>query len=160
MISPAHAARLNAWLRAQADVLGLRDWTLVTQYDADLSPSDLLRGTSNEQTPACEMLALHGRKRAVISLARDFSTLPSGEQKHALVHELVHIHFAAARDVVRLELAEARAMGQSEYSLLFWNFDRHLEYGVDALAEVLSKGLPDLPSDVDDTTDVEIPVLI
>ena len=117
-------AKFVPYLRALADAMTLRDWAFRI---LDVGPSDedamaLIRPT-------------YGRRHASIWLSDDFLDDSPEAQRHTLVHELIHCHFAGAQHYLDDCLdGDARAA----YRLM-------LESGVDAVADALAPLLP-LPS--------------
>lgn len=70
-----------AWLRRQADSLGLRDWRI------RVSPFDAVKGSD-----ASSFVKDEGDE-TVIAVGREFLRDDPVEQRATLVHELLHCHF-------------------------------------------------------------------
>ncbi len=108
------------YLRLLGDLLALRDWTLI------LSETAAAPGYNAQIAP------VRARRRAVIRMAGHFDSLSPHEQRHALVHELLHCHLATAQSAAGQVLSKsARAV-----------FDLNLEMSVDALADAIAPHLP------------------
>lgn len=138
---------LLKWLRDTADSLNLRDWTFDIMFDEVIESN---HDPSSTMVAGAEVSAIYGRKHATILFPKDFIEVDGPTQKMIVVHELVHLHFNAMRDVIRLDLYELETMSRPTYLALFKNFDRHLELGVDGLATMLAKGFPDIPWSTND----------
>lgn len=109
-----------AYLRLLGDSLALRDWTFVVS-----------------QTPAApgfnaQIAPLKARRRAELRLSPHFWALPAAEQRHALVHELLHCHLVSA------QLAGCEVLSRKARAV----FDLNLEMSVDALADAIAPHLP------------------
>lgn len=82
----------------------------------------------------------YGRKLARIVLSPDFLSGTPEEQRHTLVHELVHCHLEPACNMVQNDLQTPL---NKSADMLFWaGFRRQMEYGVDALACALAPHMP------------------
>lgn len=111
-----------------ADALGLGEWHLVLHYD------------SADAGNAAEVSVVPGRRTAHISLSEDFPTFDPEEQRHVLVHELIHIHLDRIRTYARDTLPEV--MGRPAWAA--WHVtERDLnEYATDALAAAFAPHMP------------------
>jgi hypothetical protein len=119
---------LERYIRWMANEMELRDWT-ITLADDPCSPGN--KG---------ECLAVMGRKRATILLAKDFRSHEPEDQRVTIVHELLHCHWTAAWEMVGRDLE--KALG-SQADIIFCSaFDRNAEYAIDATAAALAKHLP------------------
>ncbi len=109
--------------------MGLRDWTVGITDDGP------------DQDGVRAMIDCRpGRKMAWVSLADAFLDAPADDQRHTLVHELVHCHFEPA-DTLAHKFTSHDA---------FEAFRLMLEYGVDAMADVLAPIMPLPPVTKDD----------
>lgn len=119
---------LTRYVRWVANELELRDWTITVTREA--APADALahiRGT-------------YGRKLALIDFAADFRSHDAEDQRHTVVHELVHCHLESATNMVLNDIEDSLGKTTDQ---VFWNgYKRQIEYGVDALASALAKHLP------------------
>lgn len=109
-----------AYLRALADALRLRDWTIRL--------SDEPAGPGDSADVACP----YGRKLATVRLGESFLDDAPEEQRHTLTHELIHCHLMPAWEVA-CEGLEPAAVAV---------FRRLAEYGVDGLADAVAPLMP------------------
>lgn len=115
----------NPYLRAIADLMGLRDWTVGIDHD----PPD----SDHVASIDCR----YGRKFAWVKLSEAFLDSEPDRQRQTIVHELTHCHFEPMRRLL---------LGLVEDNI--WNaIDLPFEYGVDGVAEVMAARLP-LPAEV------------
>jgi hypothetical protein len=119
---------LEAYARRVADEMGLRDWEIAVGEQ----PCE----NGNAAAVACT----YGRKHALIEVGRDFRDDTAEEQRHYIVHELVHCHLEAADNMVEQDLEFA--LGAHADRVFSDGFKRQLEYGIDALATALAPHLP------------------
>lgn len=134
-MSLARYRELGTYLRALANDLGLRDWTIHTKYtplDEDGDDSD-----ANAKT-----VVTYGRKHAMIYLARDFNRLPREEQRQTLIHELLHCHFDAIEVPLRSGEPLAFYIGEQQAGLLRGVVHERVELAVDGIAESIAPGFP------------------
>lgn len=119
---------LGRYVRWVADEIGLRDWTI-----------DLLTEPCDEDCNAQTRL-IYGRKRAALRVSEGFRAFDLERIRHTIVHELIHLHLAAATNQVDHDIGEH--LGATAYDI-FWNgWLRNLEYGIDGLAGALAPHLP------------------
>jgi hypothetical protein len=121
-------AALSLYVRWVADELELRDWTI--NLSAELPPE------------GCHALvtSTYGRKLATIKFEDDFRSLDPEQQRHTVVHELVHCHLESATNIVLNDLEEYLGKTADQ---VFWNgFKRQIEYGVDGIASAIAKHMP------------------
>lgn len=129
-VTSADRKALLEYIRSTADLLCLRDWT----FEVDCDPVD------DEDRAVATCWPSEGRRVATIAFAKDFREKSREEQRHAVVHELLHCHHAAAADIVRLDLI--KQLSQSTYDVLWFGFKRQIEYMVDALADAFAPMVP------------------
>ena len=79
-MTPRQRQGYARYVRLIADHMGLTDWRLELHYD----------GTEPEI--AAHVSCVTGRRIAHITLSGDFGTFAPEEQRHVVVHELLHIH--------------------------------------------------------------------
>jgi hypothetical protein len=108
--------------------LGLRDWELSFPCDA---PADTDALASVE--------CIYGRRRAAIRFSEDWLAQTPEDQRNAVVHELIHIHFAQERQAVEDAL---NALGRDAQALATDAFRVGHEYGVDGLASAIADHFP------------------
>ncbi len=116
------------YIRHIANRLGLRDWYLFLDH----KPADDCCTATIE--------AIEGRKHADIKKKKNWQDLSVDVQRHAIVHEMIHLHFISTKDIIRLDLL--RHMSQSAYDVMWDGFKRQMEYGVDGLADAIAPLLP------------------
>lgn len=118
---------LARYIARLAVEMGLRDWTF------------------NYHTEPCEDHALasvdtvYGRKIANVAVCADFDEQTPETQRNAVVHELIHVHFAYERQVVH-DLTEH--LGNRRGSLAHDGYSLAHEYGVDGLADAIAQFYP------------------
>lgn len=117
------------YLRDLADRLELRDWTVRFLHE----PCD--------DGALAECCVTYGRKWVDVQVCRQFLDMPAGEQRHTLVHELVHCHFDAVEGVMR-DARRADAVPKRAARLIGEAQRRAIEHGVDAVAEALAAHMP------------------
>lgn len=139
---------LSNYVRQIADMLWLRDWdfdiyfTAPTLERAATGPEQQEWGATIEQT--------RHRQHAAICLAPDFKTNPAYQGQKAtttIVHELIHMHWVRCWDQIRVDLHEIDGVSQSVYDNFIANYERNMEYGVDALAYAFAELLPTIDWD-------------
>lgn len=127
-MTPARRRSLARYIARTAADLGLRDWTL-NFHDEPPSDPDAM----------ASMDSVYGRKIANIYVCSDFDHQPPESQRAAVLHELIHVHFAHERQVVSDLIdglgSEARTVASDAYRL------GH-EFGVDGLAEAIAHFFP------------------
>lgn len=109
----------NGYIAELKERMRLNDWTLRLKLE------DKPRDGDN-----AEIHSTHGRKLAVLLLSDAFLADKPEDQRHTIVHELVHMHFFGLTD-----LMEARGDMDSAARML-------VELGVDAMADVLAPFMP------------------
>ena len=127
----AQLTALQSYIRQCADLLGLTDWEVELRPEP---PDDPIAGACVEWTDA--------KRYAHIKLPTDFLSFTQDKQREYIVHELIHLHFANAEDVIRLDLFECRELSRNLYTMLWLSFKRQMEYGVDQMARVVALSLP------------------
>lgn len=119
---------LADYVRHMADLLELRDWTIILSPDP---PEDEARA---------EIDPMAARKIATLKLDPGTATAHRMILRHVVCHELVHCHQQPMADVVEQGLHQE--LGGSAYHLFYEGFRLALERATDAIAEALSPGLP------------------
>jgi hypothetical protein len=117
------------YVRRIADLMGLRDWTF--HVPDDQRPDD--------PDANAEIRCWRGRKHATVLFGESFLRAGEDDQRHSVVHEMVHCHFAAMGWVAQEGLSADAERG---WHLVF-------EYGVDGVADAWAPLLP-LPSGIAD----------
>jgi len=109
--------------------LELRDWSLT-----------IASGPCIEEDAIAQVKPVYGRKLATITLAPGFEYRTREEQRQTIAHELIHLHWHGAREVMRVDVCQQ--MSQAVYDVADSAYVRAMEYGVDALADAIAKHLP------------------
>jgi hypothetical protein len=122
----------GGYLRALADKMALRDWTIITCEE----PAE----DGCVATARCS----YGRKTVSISFQVGFDRLPPEEQRQTCIHELLHAHWGAMDQVIH---DTKQAQNKDWMHRLADTIHLHHEYGVDALADVLAPFFPLPPKD-------------
>lgn len=120
MIDPRKQAFLP-YLRSLADRMGLRDWEVKV---ADEPPRD--------SSASAGVFLPYGMRYVKVHLGESFLDGTPEERRTTLVHELVHVHFAAASGMAE------DLIGDGERKCWL----RMFEYGIDAVAEAWAPSLP------------------
>lgn len=124
---------LGRYLRALADSLELRDWTIVVEHEPVTDESD-------DEKILADVRTTSGRKIAHVRVCPDFRDRDRQDIRHILVHELVHVHLAQLQAQSENDLADL--VGKPADTVFFRSFCRNLEYAVDAIASALAKHQP------------------
>lgn len=119
-MTEAERGRWLTYVRALADRMGLKDWTITV-------PSGPPVGQSDASTWMC-----YGRRVARIHLPDSFVHESPEEQRDTIVHELLHLHFNAMDGLVTDWLDGEKIKG----------YQRMFEHGIDAVAAALALHLP------------------
>jgi hypothetical protein len=110
-------------VRQLADIMHLKDWRIEVYEDAP---------GGADAIASCAPVG--GRKLAVIRLGESFLTDSSIDQRHTLIHELLHCHLGPMQRMLEAgEPIPAAAM-------------LAIEYAVDGLADVIAPLVPEPPS--------------
>jgi len=128
-MTAAERKRLARYIRTVANTLGLHDWRLDIQEDEP-----------DTKEAWASVSCTYGRRIAQMWLSHGFELLDPAEQRHVIVHELLHIHFDRA-----LSLAESSLpglLGVGAYSVYLASLRENLEHGVDAVADALAPAFP------------------
>lgn len=126
-------AALASYLRACADRVGLRDWTIV-----------LCTGHPASDEAAAAVKPYYGRRYAEFRFRDDIYTRPVHEVRNTVAHELVHCHVERMADVVD---ALEDPLGWIVHGVVREQFTVALEHTTDALAAVVADLLPDIDWD-------------
>ena len=129
---------LERYVRWVANEMGLRDWTLQVAVAKKIKRSPK---TPDGQEWGATCCPTPGRKFALITFAAERRDDDLEDLRVTVVHELVHCHFYGVWDTIRrdtLDLIDA----QETYDTLIKGVERHMEYGVDAVAEAIAPRMP------------------
>lgn len=123
-----HLAKLSPYVRQIANELELRDWQFILD-DEPIEP-----GAFGQIWPT------RGRKIAWIGFCKDFHKLRPEQQRHTIVHELIHCHFANTLDFFNESLPGLA--GKKVAKVAKRECVLHVEFGVDAMADAIAQRLP------------------
>jgi hypothetical protein len=116
----ANIAHYEPYLRDVADRMGLKDW-------------DVILSKKPAEDGACATAdCTWGRKSVTIKLAKFLHFQTPDIQRQTVVHELVHCHFAAMHNPLNEGMCDANRD---------W-YIHAMEYGVDAIADVIAPSMP------------------
>lgn len=131
---------LASYLRARADELGLRDWTLLVKHDPPSDPSVL-----------AEIRPVEGRKHATVRVCVEFRELTDDEQRHVIVHELLHCHLAEVQHLTHPGSQIGGMLGGNGAGILD-AVRLAIEYAVDGIADAIDPGFPSIVWETTDPT--------
>lgn len=129
MILNGDRGRLGAYIRDIADLMQLRDWTVVMMSTAPDNP---------KLFAAVERL--HGRKWANFYIQDDWTHATPERMRQTVVHELLHLHIDPAVKGTLNAVADQVTPAVSE--VITNVMDERVEYAVDAIAEAWAMSLP------------------
>jgi hypothetical protein len=121
---PTRRERWQAYVRTIADALRLKDWEF-----------DIVQQAPSGDDSIASVQPVYGRKLAILRLSEGFLNDSYVEQRHTLVHELIHCHAAPLQRL--LESEEHMTAGARQA----------IEYCVDGLADAIAPLLPLPPAD-------------
>lgn len=129
--------RLQYWseyIHTLAHSIRLQDWNFIL----DEEPTDV--NVAANTTP------VYGRRVVIIRLHSDWDNLfTAEEQRHTILHELLHLHHFMVGDLVERDLRSV--LSKSTHELLSASFRRQTELMIDSLADAFAPmvPLPDQP---------------
>lgn len=121
--------RYGLFIRFAADKVGLRDWAFNLRWS--------YYDENDEALAAVKVV--EGQKRATVWLSKDFNDFPEPQQRHALIHELIHCHL---NPIQELMWSTASLMGQPAHTLLREALQREIELATDAIASEWAVSFP------------------
>lgn len=133
---------LSDYVREAADLMLLQDWSFTIKF---VEPESLV--DSNNNLAYATLEPSRHRMEAELTLPNDFRYQPDCQGKSGkqlIAHELVHVHWARNWDMVRHDLIENGSLSRQVYDLFVANYERNMEFAVDALAVVIEYQLPDI----------------
>jgi hypothetical protein len=116
---PSRRQRWLPYVRSIADLLALKDWRIV-----------IYESKPDGVASIAEVEAVYGRKLATICLVDRHFDHDRVEQRHTIVHELVHCQIAPY-----VKAVERRTDNDSDLHML-------MEYAVDGLADAIAPLVP------------------
>lgn len=126
---------LDRYVRWVANEIGLRDWTLEVVID---QPAVDDGRDASKWGASCAPVV--GRKYATLTFAPWHRRETRESLRETVVHELVHCHLFGVWDTCRSDTLTH--LGQATYDVFISSVERHMEYGVDAIAEALAPHMP------------------
>lgn len=145
MMTKAEKQALANYIRHIADLLWLRDWDFDVFYEQPQMPDD--RPRDDDDQWGASVIQTRHRQHASIYVMPDFRYNPAFEGikgKQTIAHELIHMHYVRLWDMARMDFHDIPGVSQSEYDIFMANFERNMEYGVDALAYAFAEFMPDI----------------
>jgi hypothetical protein len=128
MIFGGDLKKVGPYVRALADEMGLRDWTI----NILSTPPD------NDQHAACIDIR-YGRKFANIEFARDWAESSPDTFRSTCVHELLHCHFRPIHWHIN---NLGSHIATSTFDVFYGAFRDIEEVAIDAVAEEWARHLP------------------
>lgn len=122
MAKPKRLTRRQRWtsyIRQLADALHLRDWRIEVSEELPAGENSIA---------SCQ--PVYGRKYAVIRLSEGFLNDDHDEQRHTVIHELLHCHTGPMNRLLEAEESFTASVRQT------------MEYMVDGLADAIAPLLP------------------
>ena len=129
-LTPDDWSALGEYVAYVRDKLGLHTWSIHIEHKAC---------NKNHQA---SIAPVYGRTHAVIRLSRYWPTLSASEQKHTIIHELLHLQFVGVQSAV--EHLDG-VISDDMVHLLEASHTESLEYAIDAIAYVLTELFKDPP---------------
>jgi hypothetical protein len=111
--------------------MGLRDWSVFVEHEP----------TSSQEWATVRIP--DGRREVHVLFCEGFDQLEPDDQRHAIVHELVHPHLSRVWSTV--EDGAAEAFGGMALRMFLSTVRRDIEHSVDALAAVIASHMPEPP---------------
>lgn len=124
---------LCKWAGAVANDLGLGEFEIKAHAAAAGS-------TLTDEDAIASVSCVYGRKIANISFAETFFLADPEEQRHVLLHELLHVRFWDSHALMESTLPEV--MGVPAYKAFFAGLTLVDEHAIDALAKALEPLFP------------------
>lgn len=126
---------LADYVRDIADRMHLRDWDIRVSDHPDDVPDD---GVDDER--CATFSGTLGRRAAFIWINREYWEQATPEEKRqTIVHELIHAHEHASREVV---IQVVTVYPRRTADVLQGIYDVQMEYAIDTLADVIAPFLP------------------
>lgn len=118
---------LAAYVRAIADLLELRDWTILLRA-APIGDDDEAEARVN---------LVYGRKLASLEFSPGFRELEPERQRHVVCHELIHLHVNPVWELLGEGPTEV-ILGKPAFEVLARTAATRVELAVDGLAEAFA----------------------
>lgn len=117
-------------VRRYADSLGLRDW----QIEVVAEPPD-------DEDAVATIEPVDGRRMAQLRVCIGWEGMSQDARRHAICHELLHLHFAEMCLTVRRDVPEW--MPPRTWEMFWGQTMAGLESGIDGLAVAVARSLPE-----------------
>lgn len=114
--------------------LRLADWNIYF-VDEPSEPSEFAQAKS-----AASMSTVYGRKVAHLRVGPDWNTFSPEVKRHTLTHELIHLHWDEADNVIFFTVR--KQLAPAAWEVVEGEFNRQMERAVDGLADVLAPLMP------------------
>ncbi len=121
--------QLAQYLKDLSLLMKLTDWDIRVDWSKKADNENL-----------AEIIATYGQKRAILRLGKAFLKDTAGDQRHTLVHELVHCHISNIMDLVWATHDQVLTNKQSK--MLEPSFELSMETTVDGIADAVAPMMP------------------
>lgn len=126
-------SRWDGYLAQLQVEMGLSEWTV--QIEEAPAPDDC----------HAQIVCVDGRRIAKLELAHSFDKLPIDQQRHTLVHELLHvIEEESAQVLFKLRTH----LGDPVFNIVWDQYVLRREYMVDHLADLIAPNMPPVPKEL------------
>jgi hypothetical protein len=127
-LNDADHAYWTAYARTLADGIGLKDWETVIRHD-----------TPDDSNAAAAMITITGRRIVWIKLGNGFFADTPENQRHYMLHELVHVH----TDDIDTAIWQAKDVITSDaFTLLEKVVKDRIEFATDVIASSVGHAFP------------------
>jgi hypothetical protein len=111
----------------------------LSHYDLQLHPEEP-GGASDGNIALASYEGTYGRYTGTLRVHANFDAIPPESQRNAIIHELLHAHTEATRELLRTTLAPA--LGASAYEIFWAAYTQADERFTDALATAIADNYP------------------
>lgn len=119
---------IRAYVRAVADALELRDWTLTIDW-----------GPPEDDGIVARIRCTYGRKLATLEFCEGFASRPLREQRATICHELIHCHLSGLEWTFN---NLGSHVSQAVFDIVWGGLKDQVEFATDAMADAVAKHLP------------------
>lgn len=120
---------LGQYVREMADLMGLRDWTIVMKPG---NPEDADHMACAQQ--------IYGQKHLNLWFRKDWSRWPAKQLRQTTCHELLHAHLNPLAHSTLNNVGQL--IGKRPYQVAWEAMSERLEFTVDGIADAWSETLP------------------
>lgn len=128
MIFDGDRDKLGEYIREMADIMALRDWSIVLMHDP---PQDA------QHTATIELI--YGQRRATLRVVSTWMDQTPENLRHTITHELLHCHINPIRDALE-HIHDG--IGDFVYYPMFHTMNILTEHAVDGIAAAWAETLP------------------